>query len=113
MQRLISVSVLRGITLAFSVCLLAANGMAAEVSRPSQWEAIVEAAKKEGQVNLYLYRYGKVLDVFRQDYPEIRPYLLTGTGAQITTKILTERRAGRFLADVVGLGSSNYPKSGS
>ncbi len=82
---------------------------AAEISpKSSQWEATVEAAKKEGKVNIYLYRYGKVLDVFRQDYPEIRPYLLTGTGAQITTKILTERRAGRFLADVVGLGSSNY-----
>ena len=82
---------------------------AAEVApRAPQWEATIEAAKKEGKVNIYLYRYGKALDVFRQDYPDIRPYLLTGTGAQITTRILTERRAGRFLADVVGLGSSNY-----
>ncbi len=77
-------------------------------SRSPQWEATLEAAKKEGQVNIYMYRYGKVLDIFRSDYPEIRPYLLTGTGAQITTKIFSERRAGKFLADVVGLGSSNY-----
>jgi iron(III) transport system substrate-binding protein len=83
--------------------------IAAEIpSRQSQWEATLEAAKKEGKVNIYMYRYGKVLDVFRSDHPEIRPYLLTGTGAQITTKILAERRAGRYLADVVGLGSSNY-----
>lgn len=84
-----------------------AFGAEAPAKAPS-WEVVVEAAKKEGKVNIYLYRYGKVLDAFRQDYPEIRPYLLTGTGSQITTKILTERRAGRFLADVIGLGSSNY-----
>jgi iron(III) transport system substrate-binding protein len=83
--------------------------IAAEISsRHSHWEATLEAARKEGKVNIYMYRYGKVLDVFRNDYPEIRPYLLTGTGAQITTKILAERRAGKYLADVVGLGSSNY-----
>ena len=108
MQNLIGLGLLHGIWLAFGIFLLAANALGAEGPRSPQWEATVEAAKKEGKVNIYLYRYGKVLDVFRQDYPEIRPYLLTGTGAQITTKILAERRAGRFLADVVGLGSSNY-----
>jgi iron(III) transport system substrate-binding protein len=89
--------------------LVASHAIGADgASRSAQWEATLEAAKKEGKVNIYVYRYGKVLDVFRQDHPEIRPYLLTGTGSQITTKILTERRAGKFLADVVGLGSSNY-----
>jgi iron(III) transport system substrate-binding protein len=83
--------------------------IAAEIAPPqSQWAATLEAAKREGKVNIYMYRYGKVLDVFRSDHPEIRPYLLTGTGAQITTKILAERRAGKYIADVVGLGSSNY-----
>jgi len=83
--------------------------IAAEIApRQSQWEATLEAAKREGKVNIYMYRYGKVLDVFRSDHPQIQPYLLTGTGAQITTKILAERRAERYIADVVGLGSSNY-----
>ena len=99
---------LHGIALAFITLVFAGGAPCADAPRPSQWEATVEAAKKEGKVNIYLYRYGKVLDVFRNDYPEIRPSLLTGTGAQIITKILTERRAGRYLADVVGLGSSNY-----
>lgn len=108
MQRLIGLGLTHSIALAFGTFLFAANALCADAPRLSQWEATVEAAKKEGQVNIYLYRYGRVLDVFRSDYPEIRPYLLTGTGAQITTKILTERRAGRYLADVVGLGSSNY-----
>ena len=76
--------------------------------RQSQWEATLDAAKKEGKVNIYMYRYGKVLEVFKSDHPEIHASLLTGTGAQITTKIFSERRAGRYLADVVGLGSSNY-----
>jgi hypothetical protein len=85
------------------------NVVGAEIpSCPSQWETTLDAAKKEGKVNIYMYRYGKILDVFRSDHPEIRPYLLTGTGAQITTKILAERRAGRYITDVIGLGSSNY-----
>jgi iron(III) transport system substrate-binding protein len=85
------------------------NVVGAEISsRQPQWEATLEAAKREGKVNIYMYRYGKVLDIFRSDHPEIRPYLLTGTGAQITTKILAERRAGKYIADVIGLGSSNY-----
>ncbi|HUR72364.1 MAG TPA: extracellular solute-binding protein [Candidatus Limnocylindrales bacterium] len=108
MHRLIGLGLLHRITLAFVMLFCAAKARSAETPRPSQWEATIEAAKKEGKVNIYLYRYGKVLDVFRSEYPEIRPYLLTGTGAQITTKILTERRAGRYLADVIGLGSSNY-----
>jgi len=92
----------------FATCQLS-TVIAAEIApRQSQWAATLEAAKREGKVNIYMYRYGKVLDVFRSDHPEIRPYLLTGTGAQITTKILAERRAGRYIADVVGLGSSNY-----
>jgi iron(III) transport system substrate-binding protein len=104
---------LTGLVLACGIVLFASVRVkitvaAQGVSRPAQWEATLEAAKKEGKVNIYMYRYGRVLDVFRSDYPEMQPYLMTGTGAQITTKILSERRAGRYLADVVGLGSSNY-----
>jgi hypothetical protein len=72
----------------FATCPFSTVSAAESLSRQSQWEATVEAAKSEGKVNIYMYRYGKVLDVFRSDHPQIRPYLLTGTGAQITTKIL-------------------------
>jgi len=77
-------------------------------SRQQQWETTLEAAKKEQKVYVYMYRYGKVLDVFKKDHPEIEPFLLSGTGAQIVTRIMAERRSGKYLADVVGLGSSNY-----
>jgi len=96
-------------TLLFFTSFLVPQLEAAETfSRQSQWETTLEAAKKEGKINVYMYRYGKVLDVFRNDYPEIRPFLLTGTGAQIIARIMAERRAGRNLVDVIGLGSSNY-----
>ena len=96
-------------TFLFFTSFLVPQLEAAETSsRQSQWEATLEAAKKEGKVNVYMYRYGKVLDIFRSDYPEIQPFLLTGSGAQIITKIMAERRAGKNLADVIGLGTSNY-----
>ena len=77
-------------------------------SRQQQWETTLEAAKKEQKVYVYIYRYNKVLDVFKKDHPEIEPFLLSGTNAQIVTRIMAERRSGKYLADVVGLGSSNY-----
>ena len=103
----------RGLTIAcvFLLCatLVPRAVCGAEIpSLQQQWEKSLEAAKKEKKVYIYMYRYGKVLDVFRKDYPEIEPFLLSGTGAQIVTRIMAERRSGKYLADVVGLGSSNY-----
>ena len=65
------------IAVLFAASLAVSVVKAAEISTlQSQWNATLEAAKKEGKVNIYMYRYGKVLDLFRNDYPEIRPFLL-------------------------------------
>ncbi len=77
----------------------------------SEWEKTVEAAKQEGQVAVYIGGWGAVLDsgVFQKRYPEIKVIAVTGRGGEIAKRILAERRAEKYLADVSSEGvGSNY-----
>jgi len=76
------------------------------------WEKTLEAAKREGQVSVYIGGWGVVLDegVFQKRFPEVK---LVGValrgGGDIAKRILAERRAGKYLADVSIEGfNSNY-----
>jgi ABC-type Fe3+ transport system substrate-binding protein len=71
-----------------------------------EWEHTLAGAKKEGQVNIYIYRYEKLLEDFKKDYPEIKVVSVTGRGSQLTTRIIAERRAGKFIADVYSGGAN-------
>ncbi len=75
------------------------------------WEKTVAAGKKEGRVNVYIGGWGAVLDagVFQKRYPEIKLLGVTGRGGVVARRILTERRAGKYIADVSIEGfNSNY-----
>ncbi|HZA55566.1 MAG TPA: hypothetical protein VE616_15040, partial [Candidatus Udaeobacter sp.] len=107
MKRLIT-SLLIGIVL-FSIRI----SHAAEPKQPWQqeWEKTVEAAKKEGRFNFYVGRYGTetFLNEFRKDYPEIKVVTVNGTGNDLATRILSELRAGKVLADLFSGGANtNY-----
>lgn len=84
------------------------QGAGSEPDRQAEWEQTVAAARKEGQVNVYIY-WGAVLDagIFQKAYPEIKVVGVTGRGSQLTQRILAERRAGKYLADIYSAGSSN------
>jgi ABC-type Fe3+ transport system substrate-binding protein len=86
---------------------------AAERKQASQqeWEKTVAAAKKEGRLSLYVGRYGTeaFLDEFRKEYPEIKIVSVNGPGNTLATRILTEVRAGKVLADLYSGGANtNY-----
>jgi len=69
-----------------------------------EWEKIVEAGKKEGQVAVYISGYEEILPEFQKEYPEIKVSATTGRGSQVGQKLLAERRAEKYLADVVSAG---------
>jgi iron(III) transport system substrate-binding protein len=75
----------------------------------AEWEKTVEAAKKEGQVNVYVtLGPHEVIPAFQKAYPAIRPVIVAGRSAQIAQRIAAERRAGKYLADVeIGGGAVN------
>src|SRR5687768_7356832 len=79
---------------------------AAEVKSPSQneWEKVLAAAKKEGQVAVYISGYEEVLPEFEKEYPDIKLVSVTGRGSQLAQRLIAERRGDRFLADVFNSG---------
>ncbi len=86
---------------------------AAEPRQPWQheWEKTLQAAKKEGRLNFYVGRYGTeaFLNEFRKEYPEVKVVTVNGTGNDLATRILTEVRAGKVLADLFSGGANtNY-----
>jgi iron(III) transport system substrate-binding protein len=77
----------------------------------STWEKIVAAAKKEGQLNFYVGRYGseKLLAEFRKEFPEIKIVSTNGAGNSLGTRIVAEARSGNPVADLYSGGAvTNY-----
>jgi iron(III) transport system substrate-binding protein len=86
-----------------------AEQSAAQSNWQKEWEKTLSEAKKEGQVNIYIYRYERLLQDFRKEYPDINVVSVTGRGNELTTRVMSERRAGKYIADVYSGGTSgNY-----
>ncbi len=74
------------------------------------WEKTLEAAKKDEQITVY-HTTGPFDSLFRQfqkQYPAIKVTGITGRGNQLAPRIMAERRAGKYLADVY-LGAVGTP----
>jgi iron(III) transport system substrate-binding protein len=69
-----------------------------------EWERTVKAAEQEGQVVVYKIAHDAEWHAFQKKFPKIKVVLIQGNAAQIQQRLLAERRAGKFLADVVRLG---------
>src|SRR5512132_2335807 len=80
----------------FAIILLAPQSYAAQADWKKDWEQTVAAAKKEGQVTVYIYRYEGLLQDFKRDYPGINVVAVSGRGNDLTNRIIAERRGGKF-----------------
>ena len=79
----------------------------------SEWRRTIEAAKKEGQLAAYggaEISHPDIIAAFNRDYPEIKIAAVTGRAADLTARILAERRAEKYLADVIASGP-NAPRT--
>ncbi|MBM2802754.1 MAG: Extracellular solute-binding protein [Deltaproteobacteria bacterium] len=75
----------------------------AKSAAPSEWERTVEAAKKEAKLNVYLWHGSdleKVVQRFEKKYPDIKLTTVGGRGSSFITRITSEIRAGKYIADV-------------
>ena len=100
------------LTLLFWLC--AAPVVAAEAEGwKSEWARTVEAAKKEGQLAAYggaEISHPDIIAAFTKEYPEIKVTNVTGRASDVTARILAERRAEKYLADVIASGP-NAPRT--
>jgi len=101
----------RMVLLIVLILTIAQQSFAAQANPPWQreWEKTVEAARKEGQVTVYMSGYEAVLPDFQDEYPDIKLVAVTVRGNQLGQRLLAERRAEKYLADVVSSGANpNY-----
>ena len=84
-----------------------------EVSRAQgawkeEWEKALRAADAEGQLVIYgcCYEYDRILEGFKKKYPKIKVTTVLGSGGQLGSRILAERRGEKYLADVFSAGAN-------
>jgi len=76
----------------------------------AEWTRTVEAGKAEGQVTITHTRgpFEKLFADFSKSYPAIKIVSISGRGGALISRIMAERRAGKYLSDLY-LGSSGTP----
>ena len=82
-----------------------ARGAETLAAHDSEWERTIKAAEQEGQVVVYKIAHDAEWQAFQKRFPKIKVNLIQGSAAQIQQRLLAERRAEKFLADIVRLGS--------
>ena len=98
---LLSIALVLGVATAFPV--VAAGNWREE------WEKICNAARQEGRVVLYTFPGQElVFQEFQKKFPDIKVVEVTVRGSERVTRIVSERRAGKYLADLLigGAGSA-------
>ena len=86
----------------FGLLFVLASKSPAQTNWKGDWEKLVKAAKEEGRLTVY----GTTIfeDVFRnffqKAYPEIKLSFAVGRGAEIAPRLMQERRAGKYIADI-------------
>jgi ABC-type Fe3+ transport system substrate-binding protein len=79
----------------------------------SAWDKLVAAAKKEGEVILWgdqEITHPDIVAAFTREYPFIKVVTVGGKAGELMPRLIGERRAGKFLADVYsgGLGGRAF-----
>lgn len=94
------------------IFLAGTAALQAAEARPAgnpEWEKTVQAAQKEGQLAVYMWRLeslDRTVQAFQKKYPEIRVTTVALRGAELATRLMTERRAEKFLWDLCICGTT-------
>ncbi|HEX9442692.1 MAG TPA: extracellular solute-binding protein [Candidatus Binatia bacterium] len=87
--------------------LLPAPARAAE-SWQAEWERTRAAAEKEGEIAFYTlgddYHY---LKEFEKKFPKIKVKIVPGKGSDLLSRLMAERRAGKYIADAARIGNTS------
>src|SRR5258708_5625720 len=85
----------------FGLLLVIASKSRAQTNWKGDWEKLVKAAREEGRLTVYgTTVFEDVFKFFQKAYPEIKVSFVVGRGAEIAPRMMQERRAGKYLADI-------------
>src|SRR4249919_3177817 len=100
----------RAILLLVSIFFISVHSFAAD-ARPVwrvEWDKTTAAAEKEGALSLYVFAAGPLTEetvhAFERAYPKIKVNQLRGRGNDLGPRLVAERRAGKYLADLFAGG---------
>jgi len=88
------------------------DGCAAQLSGESavweaEWGRTLKAAEQEGEISYYTVGDYGFLAGFEKKFPRIKVKVVPGRGADLLSRIMTERRAGKYLVDVARIGNTS------
>jgi hypothetical protein len=76
------------------------------------WEKVLSAGKQEGRLVLYTFPGQElVFQEFQKNFPDIKLVEVSVRGSERVTRIVSERRAGKYLADIL-IGGAGSAQSG-
>ena len=109
MKRLSQVILL---VLSFSAAVIA-HGAETKPVWQREWEKVLDGAKKEGEVRLWGEQeitHPDIIAAFNKEFPFIKAITVSGRVGDLMPRIIAERRAGKFLADIYsgGLGGRAF-----
>ena len=78
-----------------------------------EWEKVLEGAKREGEVRLWGEQeitHPDIIAAFTKEFPFVKAVSVSGRVGDLMPRIIAERRAGKFLADIYsgGLGGRSF-----
>ncbi len=101
------------LVLEFALCAYPAKAADSGSAWQAEWERTVAGAKKEGEVRLWgdaEITHPDIVAAFAQEYPSVKVVTVTGKVGDLMPRIIAERRAGKYLADLYsgGLGGRAF-----
>jgi hypothetical protein len=108
MQLFISLKFLPAIlTCLLLFCARFAIGGVAKPAWQGDWEKSIQEAEREGAVTFYSNSgYGFVND-FQKKFPKIKVTVVEARAGDLISRIMTERRAGKYVLDIAKLGNTS------
>ena len=103
----------KGLTATLIFVFVAVTDAADKPKWQSEWQKTIEAAKKEGQLSLYggqEITHPDIVAAFNKEFPFIRVTSASGRAADMLNRIVAERRADKYLADLTASGP-NGPRT--
>ncbi len=94
-----------------AILLIGAEALAAGAPKQEwqiEWEKTIATAEKEGRVTVYGppgITYQNAIGAFQDSFPKIKFVYVPGSGTNNAQRLVTERRAGKYLADLFIGGS--------
>jgi iron(III) transport system substrate-binding protein len=94
-----------------AVVFLPLAPLSAGEARPEwqlDWERTLKAAEQEGELTVYTTTSTDAVfrEVFQKKFPKIKVTTVTGRGFQLGQRVLSERRADKFIPDIFVQGST-------